>query len=465
MNGSMHYCFAYGETSLIVNNLIAGDFAFLLAISSPAALAITASAGIAAGLLWVGRRKLLAQSQLLESELRKANLEIEDWRSRLFDLQQEADQAKSALSRMRDGVILLAASGNVLLINPSARRLLQIDPVVELRDRRITDLIRIPELSDAIKSAASGEGVRTALLEVPADGGIRPLRLVVTPFGNLLGTRLLVSLRDETEARHIEEMRREFVANTSHELKTPLAAIKGYAETVELAIQDDPDAAKHFMRQINSECFRLERLIEDMMQLARAQSHGSVLSKSDFHLQDVVENALASYAPVAQAKSIQLIDENTYQASVHADREATLTIVNNLIGNAVRYTSRGGTVRVGCRDAGKYSSVYVHDTGIGISPGDQKRVFERFYRVDKKRQEGRSDSNDPFSSDGGTGIGLAIVKALTEALNGEVRLKSQPGQGSKFEVLLPKPDQQLTNSTSASAQVSPDGLQNLDSTS
>jgi two-component system phosphate regulon sensor histidine kinase PhoR len=223
-------------------------------------------------------------------------------------------------------------------------------------------------------------------------------------------------------------MRREFVANISHELKTPLAAIKGYAETVELAIKDDPDAAVHFMSQIGTQCLRLERLISDMMQLARAQAGRSHMKISSVSLGDIVTESIESYQPIAESKKIELtVVPPPAEAVVRSDPEAMLTIANNLIGNAIYYTPAGGQVRVYCREAGNCWALAVEDTGVGIPESEQKRIFERFYRVEKSRS----------SADGGTGIGLSIVKNLTVTLGGEVRVSSNPGEGSKFEVLLP----------------------------
>ncbi len=237
-----------------------------------------------------------------------------------------------------------------------------------------------------------------------------------------------MTIVDETERKRNEETRREFVANVSHELKTPLAAIKGYAETIQLAIDDDPDAAKHFLNQINDQCKRLESLIADMMTLARAQAGQHHLRPATLLLKSVIDESLASYLPVAAARRIELtFEELVAPVTVYADREATLTIVNNLIGNALRYTQAGGAVSVTVRSEGKFGVVQVQDNGIGIPESEHKRIFQRFYRVDRTRH----------SASGGTGLGLAIVDSLTHAQSGQIRLTSRVGVGSKFEILLP----------------------------
>lgn len=380
--------------------------------------------------------------------------QISDAVSTASKWQTKALQIGAAVEQLRHGVVLLSNKNKIVVLNSAASYLLNLGEDVDLKGQSFVDLIRFPEMNQAITAAKNGHGVQNVSVQVPIDGGVRSVKARVSKIETPDSDRLLVSLQDETESMLLDQMRREFVANTSHELKTPLAAIKGYAETVELAINDDPDAAQHFMRQINVECLRLEHLIEDMMQLARAQSDNPSLTISNIRLSDVIEQSLASSQPVALTKSIDLNFNREAQqgevgyesATVRADAEATLTIINNLISNAIRYTPNGGKVTVGIGDADQFYSVCVDDTGVGISPSDQKRVFERFYRVKGIRvyedssngNEPHTESNPELATQRGTGIGLSIVKQLTKALGGEVRLSSVPGVGSRFEVLLPK---------------------------
>jgi two-component system phosphate regulon sensor histidine kinase PhoR len=410
-----------------------------------------------------------------DCSLADARRQIGRAKSSITKLRSEEFQIHAAVEELRHGVILLSSKNKLVVLNTAAKYLLHLDDNVDWKDQSFVDLIRFPELNQAIAAAKSGKGVQKVSVEVPIDDGTRSVKARVAIIKTPDFDRVLVSLQDETESILLDQMRREFVANTSHELKTPLAAIKGYAETVELAIADDPDAAQHFMRQINVECLRLEHLIEDMMQLARAQSDNPSLTISSVRLPDVIEHSLASNRPVAITKSIDLsfrsaieqdIEQRNEQgtkqfeaqtdagnsehgfgvAIVRSDAEATLTIVNNLISNAIRYTPEGGKVMVGIRDAGQFYSVYVDDTGVGISQADQKRVFERFYRVKGTRlyedpsdgQKSNSELSPKFATQRGTGIGLSIVKQLTKALGGKVHLSSVPDVGSRFEVLLPK---------------------------
>lgn len=384
--------------------------------------------------IWL-QRQATERRERLHRTMDSYRQETDKWQHRWMKLQQEAQQTASALQKMRDGVILLSHTGEVLLINPSARLLLAIPDDAVIDGRPLSEVVRIPEFTRSIAAAASGDGTQKFQLEVANGDTPRPVKVRVDPIAARVETKLLITIRDETEANRVDEMRREFVANISHELKTPLAAIKGYAETVELAIEDDPNAAKHFMSQIHSQCLRLERLIADMMQLARAQSGRAHLTITRVDIAAVVAESLRSNLPIAETKNINLVYSDDDKAIVMSDLEATLTIANNLIGNAVRYTSSGGHVKVSFRDAGRFLALVVEDDGVGISAVDQKRIFERFYRVAKSRRSAGEAGN---SGTEGTGIGLSIVKNLTLALGGEIRLTSQPGEGARFEVLLPK---------------------------
>jgi len=349
-------------------------------------------------------------------------------RAETLRLQRERAEANAVLSHLDGGLIVLDPKCRITLINASAKKFFQIDrPVV---DQPLIQAIRQPEIVEAVQSVLRDRSMRSIQVELRGDDGLRrSLRVLCSSlkYGDVAG--VLIAAHDESETRRIEEVRREFVANVSHELKTPLAAIKGYAETVELAIDDDPEAAKHFVSQIHGQCKRLEQLIADMMTLARAQAGIQHLRPTMVDLNIIISESIATYAPVATARQIGLTHDRTNKqtAIVVADREATLTIANNVIGNAIRYTPEGGSVVASARLEGRFGVLAVQDNGIGIPENEQKRIFERFYRVDRSRKHASS----------GTGLGLSIVKNLTQSQGGEVRLRSREGQGSTFEIFLP----------------------------
>jgi two-component system phosphate regulon sensor histidine kinase PhoR len=223
-------------------------------------------------------------------------------------------------------------------------------------------------------------------------------------------------------------MRRDFVANVSHELKTPLASIKAYAETLRLGAIHDDQKNIQFLDQIETQAELLNRQIQDLLEIARIESGSAAFKIETVELNTLCERSVKHLLPQALQRDVKLVF-NSENETLNADAEANgvVTILNNLISNAIHYTPAGGQVTVKTRLAGEFSIIEVIDTGIGISQEHQTRVFERFYRVDKAR------SRDL----GGTGLGLSIVKHLTQSMGGQVELESQIGKGSTFRVCLP----------------------------
>ncbi len=403
---------------------------FTVALSIPAGPLAAASlvAGIAftLGMTWLlarSTRRVTQYQLLLEQASRSCQ-------QQLARLNSQQEQTNAVLQNLDSGVIVVDPQGRVSLVNAAAKRFFSISS--QPLGHPLVESVRQPELLDAVRQVLIDRSPREVMAELRDEAGVRRvLRVLCIAVGYEQGISVLLAARDESEYRLIEEMRREFVANVSHELKTPLAAIKGYAETVELAIGDDREAALHFISQIHEQCRRLERLVADMMTLARAQAGAQHLRATTVDLAAVIAESIATYAPVAAAKAIRL--ENRCQGDspvlVFADREATLTIANNVIGNAVRYSCEGGQVVASARCDGKFGILIVRDDGIGIPEHEQKRIFERFYRADKARNPAHT----------GTGLGLAIVKNLTQAQGGKIQLQSRPGHGSTFEISLPVP--------------------------
>ena len=413
------------EIALIALIPVAG-VGILLASGSPA-LALVAVTALSAFAIYVIWKLLVGQADEISRLQRDHQQALDQHRTDWQTLQREAMQATTALSKMRDGVVMLTRTGEILLINPAACRLLNLAEQQDYVTRTFGEVVRIPALARAVASAGSSDQPEQLVLQIPAGDRIRPIEFRIDQVSSDPGGSLLMTLRDETEAHRVDEVRREFVANISHELKTPLAAIKGYAETVEMAIHDDPQAAVRFMSRINTQCLRLERLISDMMQLARAQGGRENLNFGTVVLSEVVAESLKAYRPIAESKGVDLLVSDGLEGVIHGDAEATLTITNNLIGNAIQHTPSGGQVTVFSQPNGAYCALVVADTGVGIAEKDQERIFERFYRVGQNRG----------SADGGTGIGLSIVKNLVNTMDGEVIVTSKPGTGATFEVRLP----------------------------
>ena len=345
-------------------------------------------------------------------------------------LYSDATRSSIVLSHMLDGVMLLSPEAEIVLLNEAARRLLALPSDGQYLGRKFSNLVRIPLIAEAVQRARDEQLDQNASVEVVDGATVRPVSVRVDQVRTSTPPHLLLVIRDETESHRVEAIRREFIANVSHELKTPLAAIKGYAETGVTAIEDDPESAKHFIGQINDQCLRLEALIQDMMSLARAQSGRGTLVVHSIDLTEIIDKAMAAFRPVAAAKKVELrMRANNEPVRVMADEEAALTIAQNLISNAIKHTSAGGMVSVTCRPERSGWVMAVKDDGVGIAEEFQDRIFERFYRVAGARR----------SHDGGTGIGLSIVKNLVRAMDGSVSVRSRPGLGATFEVWLPAP--------------------------
>jgi two-component system phosphate regulon sensor histidine kinase PhoR len=236
---------------------------------------------------------------------------------------------------------------------------------------------------------------------------------------------------DVTDLRRLERMRQDFVANASHELKTPLASIKGYAETLLDGALTDESVNRRFLERIDEQVDRLNQLILDMLSLARLESSHEFFEHGPLAVVPVLESCFEGNRGRAEAKNLAItLDRGKLDGEtlVLADEEAVRQILDNLIDNAIKYTPSGGRVRVSCSLDPEAVTVEVADTGIGIPRDELPRIFERFYRVDKARSREL----------GGTGLGLSIVKHLISSIRGEISVTSRPGSGSRFTVRIPR---------------------------
>jgi two-component system phosphate regulon sensor histidine kinase PhoR len=239
---------------------------------------------------------------------------------------------------------------------------------------------------------------------------------------------VVMVVHDVTSLRQLETMRRDFVANVSHELKTPLSSIKAYSETLRLGALDDPDHRLRFVERIEEQANRLSSLILDLIRLARVESGLIAFEVRDINLCQIALQRIEVFREQAEKRSLTLRADVPEDAIiVRCDEEGLETILDNLISNAVRYTPEGGQVSVRCSQDAEMGVIEVIDNGQGIAPEHQERIFERFYRVDKAR-----------SSDlGGTGLGLSIVKHFVQSFSGRVSVSSRLGKGTTFTAKLP----------------------------
>jgi two-component system phosphate regulon sensor histidine kinase PhoR len=354
------------------------------------------------------------------------NAMAEQLRARLRELTEDKERLQAVLAGMVEGVLVVDAEQRVVLANPRLRELFGFRG--DAAGRPHWEVVRRAEVQEAIAKAAA--------LPEPIVGDIRTegpepryLQLHAVRFpaaGPLLG--VVTVFHDVTEIRRLEGMRRDFVANVSHELKTPLTAIRGFAET--LRAGDVPLAQQQaYLDVILRHAERLARLIDDILELSRIEGRQQPFSPGEVDVARIATLLLRDMQPQLEARHIQAELAPGARGVAFADRRAVEQILSNLLDNAIKYTEEGGRIQVRVAESGSQLRIEVQDDGIGIPPADLPRVFERFYRVDKAR------SRDL----GGTGLGLAIVKHLAQAQGGEVSARSVPSEGSTFQVVLPRP--------------------------
>jgi two-component system, OmpR family, phosphate regulon sensor histidine kinase PhoR len=333
----------------------------------------------------------------------------------------ETATVSAVLEAMAEGVWITDSNGLIVRHNAALR---EIFPAAKEQVGTL-EIVRNPEVHHAVLRACT-EGER-ADLEISTDNP-RPRQLAVhvAPLQAGLQGSLAV-FHDLTELRQLERARQELVANVSHELRTPITAIRGYAETLQGGALEDRTHAPRMIDIIHWQSERLSALVDDLLELSRLEAQQAELAHEPVDLQLSCASAVETLRPLAEQRDIAVELSVPSSLTALADPRAVEHLVQNLIDNAVKYTQPGGRVTVrGVVEEGR-CRVDVKDTGVGIAPPDLLRVFERFYRVEKGR--GREL--------GGSGLGLSIVKHLAQAMGGEVRAVSQPGEGSTFSVFLP----------------------------
>jgi two-component system, OmpR family, sensor histidine kinase SenX3 len=325
------------------------------------------------------------------------------------------DRFRAVLDELHEAVLVLDADGVEVFRNPAAER------------------YRAARHSDAVVAGALDSLISRALLGEPCERELQlfgPPRAVVhlsaTPIGGAeerLGVAALVA--DVSEVHRIESVRRDFVANVSHELKTPIGALEVLAET--LAEEDDPAVTRPLAERIVKEAERLARIVDDLLDLSLIETQEAP-RRTPVPLEVLVDDAVDQLRPTAAAAGINLqLHPGVTGALVACDDRQVVSAIANLIDNAVKYSEPGNPVTVSTALVGDVVEVAVRDAGIGIPSRDLERIFERFYRVDQARSR----------STGGTGLGLAIVRHVARAHGGDITVESVEGQGSTFRLVLP----------------------------
>jgi two-component system sensor histidine kinase SenX3 len=283
----------------------------------------------------------------------------------------------------------------------------------------------LPEVADIAESAWEAGEPREADLTITRGvlGTNAEVFVRATPLDDALA---LVVANDHTDQHTAELTRREFAVNVSHELKTPVGALSLLAETIE-AEAEDPDTVREFAQKIGKESRRLNKLIQEIIEISRIQGTATVIDRKEVALRDVIGEAVEAARTSAEARAISFVLPSGPKSSVLGDRDLLVMAVRNLVDNAVAYSHEGGGVTITIEEDGGVASIVVVDRGIGIAPGEQERIFERFYRTDPARSR----------ASGGTGLGLSIVKHIAAQHDGEVTVWSKLGVGSTFTLRLP----------------------------
>jgi two-component system phosphate regulon sensor histidine kinase PhoR len=378
-------------------------------------------AAIASGRL--DRRLRWSERGWMAEIARSINRMAEQLREQLMGATAEKERLEAVLASMVEGVLVLEG-GRIVLANPRARELLTAWREVE--GRRPLEVIRHAEIDAALTEAAtSREPVVRELVLGDAGGRTLLMHAVAFPPGDE-PTGTVAVFHDVSDIRKLEQVRRDFIANASHELRTPLTSIRGFADTL-LSSDLSKEEAEPYLEVIVRNAERLGNLIEDLLALSRIESRKVPLRLAPVDVAHVCRTLASDLAPRLAEAGLTLELDTDDAEPAWADRQAVEQVVSNLLENAVKYTDRGGHIRVAVQaDQGRLR-VRVEDDGIGIPEADQSRIFERFYRVDKARSRAL----------GGTGLGLSIVKHLVQAMGGEITVESEVGRGSCFQFSLP----------------------------
>ncbi|HEX9124377.1 MAG TPA: ATP-binding protein [Actinomycetota bacterium] len=333
---------------------------------------------------------------------------------RIAELDDDRHAMETVLSSMEEGVVLVGSVGGIRLMNAAAERHLGVHPAT------LAGLLPTA-LQEAVRKAGAQGHLQTVEVETGAPS--RWLQASAIPVGE--GSSVLLVVRDVTEARRTEAVRRDFVANASHELKTPAASIQAAAETIRTAAGDDPGVVPRFAEQLEREAFRLSRIVSDLLDLSRLES-GSLLDET-VALDAVLREEVERFERLAKGAGIEVTISAASVPLVRGSGRDLSLLVRNLVDNAIRYTKPGGNVDVSLRHESGCVVLAIADTGVGIPSRDLPRIFERFYRVDRARSR----------ETGGTGLGLSIVKHIVENHGGAIGVASELGRGTTITVTLP----------------------------
>lgn len=331
----------------------------------------------------------------------------------------ERDKMAAILSTMGDGILVVDSESRVTMVNRAAEKLLKLSED-EAVGHTFIEVVRDHELDSILQECLKTREQQTGVAETEPRRQF--LRMIATP----LGSGSLVLLQDISELRRLETVRRDFISNISHELRTPVASLKVLAETLQEGAIDDRAMAQDFLHKIDIEVDRLTQMVNELGELSRIESGEFPLKIEPVHLGEVTKRVAERLRAQAERGGLSLkVDITHGLPKALADEERVEQVVVNLVHNAIKFTPPSGRVTISTKIEGNSILVSVADTGAGIPADDLPRIFERFYKADKAR------------ASGGTGLGLAIAKHIVEALGGKIWAESIEGKGSNFTFTLP----------------------------
>jgi two-component system phosphate regulon sensor histidine kinase PhoR len=374
------------------------------------------------------RRATIRSQDELADLGRVLNQMASDLEARMTEITEDRARLTAILSSMVEGVLVLDYRGTILMVNAALERMFRLKEQ-EAIGRSYLEVLRHHPVIALIKTVLDTRTNQSheVAIQIPQEAHFY-VQASVAPDCRDQEVCAVLVFHDITELKRLERVRKDFVANVSHELKTPLTSIKGYIEALIDGAKDDPQRCSAFLAVIQKHTDNLNATLSDLLQLSAIESGQYRWKREAVSVPDLIEKAAGLVRSTVEKKrqSLSLIcSENL--PDLYGDPDKLTEVLINLLDNAVKYTPEGGQVTVEAVAAGNAVEISVSDTGIGIPPKDIPRIFERFYRVDRARSREL----------GGTGLGLSIVKHIVEAHRGTVRVQSEPGKGSRFTLLLP----------------------------
>ncbi|MDD5680983.1 MAG: ATP-binding protein [Candidatus Omnitrophica bacterium] len=360
----------------------------------------------------------------LAATLNKMAQDIED---NIREIKTQNQELAAIFNSMIEGIIVIDKKSHIVSVNSATEKIFGIFKE-DMEGKIFIEAIRNNDISEIIKGVLREKKPVSKEINL-----LLPVRRIfqinATPtFDNDAVSGCLVVIHDITEIRRLETVRRDFVANVSHELKTPLTSIKGFIETLLEGAIEDKEHNRGFLKIIQDHAERLNKLVDDLLSLSSLESKEIAFERNDFNLRQQVEKVISGFESQIKRKGIEIKNELPADFSVAADKDKIEQVFTNLIDNAIKFNREKGLIRIYSQEINGKTKITIEDSGIGIPGKDIPRIFERFYRVDKARSREL----------GGTGLGLSIVRHIVESHGGTAGVESVEGLGSKFWFILQK---------------------------